>query len=565
MKDADLWLAGMDLLRIKGEVVAPALAKKKRDHVCGNLYAGSILYLQPGAAYDVELTLTDPDGGAASHTLAVATKQEPRLAAAARELHVYPTNHTGERAEPVFPDLSAAYTAAKAGDHIVIHAGTYAGKYALARRFARDRPLVIRGAGDGAVVFSGETEDVGDTGNNCLDVSNGAYHWIEGITFRHYNAGVFCESAGPTTGLTVRRCLFEDTGWSAIFLRSLRSRDIYIADNIMRGTNRNGHPLKERRKMPYKGIWVAGQGIDVCYNLTQSFKDGISILQDETNPALPEFADKMCAIDFYNNDVRQSWDDNEADGGQHNIRFFDNRFVDMHVGLSAQPVYGGPAYFVRNVLYNITRGTVLKFNQQPAGVLAYHNTFVSYGKISEQGDVNCGRGWSNMHVHNNIFLGINGHTLSGGALDPEITTWDYNGYSIVGGVRWFKPEVKAAAQADEIGLDETEPPPPVRTGRVVDDTRVRTFKDLQQLYGYEQHMVELTFADLVDVPLPEGNDLTAWDGNVGDFRLKPTSKAVDAGMRIPNVNDGFTGKAPDLGACELGDELPHYGPRPAGE
>ena len=46
-----------------------------------------------------------------------------------------------------------------------------------------------------------------------------------------------------------------------------------------------------------------------------------------------------------------------------------------------------------------------------------------------------------------------------------------------------------------------------------------------------------------------------------DFRLKPGSRAVDAGCRLPNINDGYTGKAPDLGAYELGKPLPVYGPR----
>ena len=46
-----------------------------------------------------------------------------------------------------------------------------------------------------------------------------------------------------------------------------------------------------------------------------------------------------------------------------------------------------------------------------------------------------------------------------------------------------------------------------------------------------------------------------------DFRLKPRSKAVDAGVILPNVNDGFAGRAPDLGAYEYGKPLPQYGPR----
>jgi len=43
--------------------------------------------------------------------------------------------------------------------------------------------------------------------------------------------------------------------------------------------------------------------------------------------------------------------------------------------------------------------------------------------------------------------------------------------------------------------------------------------------------------------------------------LKTNAKAVDAGVRLPTVNDHFTGKAPDLGALEIGHPVPIYGPR----
>ena len=46
-----------------------------------------------------------------------------------------------------------------------------------------------------------------------------------------------------------------------------------------------------------------------------------------------------------------------------------------------------------------------------------------------------------------------------------------------------------------------------------------------------------------------------------NFKLKADSQVVDAGIKIPNVNDGFTGRAPDLGAYEVGQPLPVYGPR----
>jgi len=47
-----------------------------------------------------------------------------------------------------------------------------------------------------------------------------------------------------------------------------------------------------------------------------------------------------------------------------------------------------------------------------------------------------------------------------------------------------------------------------------------------------------------------------------DFRLAPTSDAIDKGVVLPNFNDGFKGKAPDLGAIEFDDKIPEYGPRP---
>ena len=35
-----------------------------------------------------------------------------------------------------------------------------------------------------------------------------------------------------------------------------------------------------------------------------------------------------------------------------------------------------------------------------------------------------------------------------------------------------------------------------------------------------------------------------------DFRLRPQSAAIDRGMALPTMTDGFAGRAPDLGALE---------------
>ena len=47
-----------------------------------------------------------------------------------------------------------------------------------------------------------------------------------------------------------------------------------------------------------------------------------------------------------------------------------------------------------------------------------------------------------------------------------------------------------------------------------------------------------------------------------DLRLNESSLAVDAAQPIANVNDGYDGQSPDIGAYELAQERPVYGPRP---
>ena len=70
----------------------------------------------------------------------------------------------------------------------------------------------------------------------------------------------------------------------------------------------------------------------------------------------------------------------------------------------------------------------------------------------------------------------------------------------------------------------------------------------------------------VDVPALDARDVSAlqnvYDADDLDFRLRPGSAAVDRGMVLPTVTDGFTGSAPDLGALEVGGAAPWYGPRP---
>jgi hypothetical protein len=46
-----------------------------------------------------------------------------------------------------------------------------------------------------------------------------------------------------------------------------------------------------------------------------------------------------------------------------------------------------------------------------------------------------------------------------------------------------------------------------------------------------------------------------------DLRIKSGAAPADKALPIANINDGYVGAAPDIGAYEVGAALPVYGPR----
>ncbi|HEY8554514.1 MAG TPA: hypothetical protein VIL43_08250 [Burkholderiales bacterium] len=186
------WRRALSLLRISGErtVFAGAL-----DYTAPNMFAGSVLNLEPDTEYDVRLTLADPDGvhGNAERIVTARTRKEPEPHPDGRVFHVYPAGYEGPKEEPAFIGLLAAcYVAAlggdwsraspprvQPGDRIVVHAGVYKddrtdysheimsnyttccgtpwdGTYYLTQGGTAERPIAIVAAGDGEVVFDGD-------------------------------------------------------------------------------------------------------------------------------------------------------------------------------------------------------------------------------------------------------------------------------------------------------------------------------------------------------------------------------------------------------------------------
>jgi hypothetical protein len=103
-------------------------------------------------------------------------------------------------------------------------------------------------------------------------------------------------------------------------------------------------------------------------------------------------------------------------------------------------------------------------------------------------------------------------------------------------------------------------------GRLVTH-RFATLADYQNASGQDRHSVTVGLDAFRHVGATDQADpARLYQPEDYDFTLLPGSAAIDSGIELPTVNDGFTGRAPDLGALEAGRPAPHYGPRqwPAG-
>jgi hypothetical protein len=106
----------------------------------------------------------------------------------------------------------------------------------------------------------------------------------------------------------------------------------------------------------------------------------------------------------------------------------------------------------------------------------------------------------------------------------------------------------------------------VSANPTLETRRFKTLAEYSHATGQDQHSVEVDYDIFVNVKGLDAQDLkkvqALYRAEDFDFRLKPGSAPIDRGVVLPNITEEFTGQAPDLGALELGQPLPHYGPRP---
>jgi hypothetical protein len=560
-------------------------------YTAANMFAGSVLNLEPDTEYECRFTLSDPDGvkGAAMKTVTVRTRAEPQPAKGGHVYHVYPVDWQGPKEQPAFTGLMAAYYMGLAhfdyenafpprvqpGDTILVHAGVYIGDrfhymngqprpgylamgnlfdgtYYLTQSGTADKPIAIKAAGDGEVIFDG------DGCQTFFNLMGASYNYFEGITFRNTNVAFLLGIKGiaGSSGFTLKHSKLINVGrgvqadWSG-------SKNFYIADNVFLGRHDpdkmmgwNGTPWSrfpdypELLKSEY-AIKVYGQGHVVAYNYIANWHDGVDVATYGTPDGAPnDVPDRVpLAIDFYNNDIFNMGDNCfESDGGARNIRVFRNRCFNSASGaLSVQPMFGGPVYFYQNLIYNTPTGS-LKYIEGSSGILTYNNTIIGEGRAGPA---------SNETFRNNLIL-------AQGAMEPvfaittytNYTTSDYNGFRPNAGAgdsfEWNSPPSATAA--------DFEKTPFVR--------HFKTLKEYSEATGQDRHSVLVDYDIFRKVQMPDAADpQRVYKTDGFDFSLRQGSAAIDVGIELPGITDGFTGRAPDLGAYESGMPVPHYGPR----
>jgi len=599
-----VWQQGPPMLRIGGE----RINENALQYVTPNLFAGSLFDLEPGTTYVIRLHMEDPDGatGKTTQLLTAATRPEPKPALGGRVFHVYPPDFEGDLDENSFIGLLGAYYTGSSGsdnfntypprvrpgDTILVHAGVYrdnrfryggglgtvsSGTYFLTASGTPERPIVIKAAGDGEAIFDG------DGAYNLFNVMAANYHYFEGLTFRNtdlvFQAGL--KNIGGSSGLTIKGSRFEDIG-RGIYTDWSGSRDYTITDNVFvgrfdpddlrgftgetwQGYNRDGPPPL----VSEYAVKVYGAGHVVAYNRISRFHDGIDVATYGNPDGTPApIRDRMpVSIDFYNNDISHSEDNClEADGGAHNIRIFRNRcFNHGHRALSVQPMFGGPVYFIRNVVYHAPEGGAAKFTASSAGIIVWHNTLIAPVKPMLLAA-------SNVHYANNLILGQSGSPeIFAVETNTNYSSSDYNGFRPNAGApwsfEWSTPPFDVPAHFPGAAGDAYTTSPlstRAQTQLEAQAREVRRFETLAEysaVTGQDAHSVLVDFGIFENVRAPGPDPRTIYDSADFDFRLKENANAVDAGMLIPGVNTGFSGNGPDLGAYESGMDLIHYGPR----
>ncbi len=578
-------------------------AAHRLSRVSAGRFVGSALFLQPGQAFSVRVTLEDPDG--VSNAVLEAEGRTRELSVPTGSGRVYHVaidgsdSNDGSEQHP-FATVSHAVQSAGPGDTVMIHAGTYHEEVHLPSGGNEQAPLTITSAGDGEVILDGADPDLKDAGAwsdeggavYSAQVDETRYVAVDGVRLWRYESrddldslalgtdGGFFWSGGRVyvrlpgdaepqgheiqvstlgrafwlegtpdvviSNLTIR-CYGAEQYSQGIMVRD-GSHRVWIVgntfENVMPGvwikndvddlTVWNNefsdlglaefpwHEVKRQGGMESGAIAVDssydGQGIVFYQNTVHDSFDGLNVCGNEETTWPND-------VDVVENTIYHLADDGmETDGDCSNIRILKNRFDGSLCGVSVAPASPGPIFVVRNLMVNLhnvapdsdwmTRA--LKFNvgdsRITGEVFVYHNTGTTTEPDQASFAVTDDSKWTHVWLLNNIWTGTDFAFYYQNTGDEPFDQ-DYD--------LLYSTGSRLVAYQD---------------GR---------YEDVDSYFaeqGQCEHCVE-------------GDPLFV-DAQGGDFSLDENSPALDKGLVIAGINEGFRGDGPDMGALERGGEVP---------
>ena len=353
--------------------------------------------------------------------------------------------------------------------------------------------------------------------NHAFYVAQDYVYFID-LAFRHYGQGEWSKAIyfDDASDNLVQSCVFahNDVG---IGIKRDSHRNV-IQDSEFYDTIADWpwEAIKDVGGLEDGGIVfydpATGRGNVIRRNVFHDDFDGLHVCPAVTAALTNE-------TDVYENVVYHMGDDGlETDGQCSNVRLWGNAFHDVLMGISLAPVYTGPVYAIRNLIYrtgagnNDYSGSPFKFNSgygRSGPMYLLHNTADAVLPGNNGLHIKAPGTWDLIYARNNVWSGtqyaLDNHN------DTQPVDFDYD------------------------DLYTTDPERFVYWG---DDpgAQVPDLPALQSLTGQEAHGVSVA-PGFVDAP-------------GGDYSLSPDSQLIDASVPIPGINDDFTGQAPDIGVFE---------------
>ena len=229
--------------------------------------------------------------------------------------------------------------------------------------------------------------------------------------------------------------------------------------------------------------------------------------------------------DIYGNYIANSYDDGiESEGGNMNVRIWNNYIENIFIAIGNAPTSIGPLYIWRNVSG--------KADSMPGSVYGQYGPFI---KMGYSGSIDWMTG--HMYIFNNTVLQEEDHGTGGLG-----TSDDSNRYILHCESLNNIFHVRSSTQ-NSISIA------PQNTDNIFDyDLNNHPYPQDSEIHGLEGTPVYALQTPLFD-----------FDTKTGSFELSPNSLGYDDGVYIPNFTNLVIGTAPDMGAQEHGTGDMIYG------